>query len=118
MELTKSLGLSRRQVLILPHNALTGGVHKIDHSRQREGENPGGGQGPPISLPFHQPHGKGLAARRLLRVPHAAKTLYIYKHPCLLRDSNPVPTAPMSASLTTIPVVPRMPWKPSVDRHK
>ncbi|GFU97393.1 uncharacterized protein TNCV_4742051 [Trichonephila clavipes] len=26
--------------------------------------------------------------------PHAAKALYIYKHPCLLRDSNPVPTAP------------------------
>ncbi|GFT03035.1 putative mariner transposase [Trichonephila clavipes] len=25
---------------------------------------------------------------------HALKALYIYKHPCLLRDSNPAPTAP------------------------
>ncbi|GFW98319.1 hypothetical protein TNCV_1091971 [Trichonephila clavipes] len=33
----------------------------------------------------------------------AAKALYIYKHPCLFRVSNPVPTAPESASLTTIP---------------
>ncbi|GFX02546.1 hypothetical protein TNCV_728001 [Trichonephila clavipes] len=39
-----------------------------------------------------------------LDYPHAAKALYIYKHPCLLRDSNLVPTAPQSASLTTIPV--------------
>ncbi|GFW09870.1 hypothetical protein TNCV_4251991 [Trichonephila clavipes] len=36
---------------------------------------------------------RALAARRLFRVPPAAKALYIYKHPCLLRDSNPVPTA-------------------------
>ncbi|GFX13052.1 hypothetical protein TNCV_2357081 [Trichonephila clavipes] len=47
---------------------------------------------------------KGLMTRRLFRVPYAAKALYIYKHPCLLRDSNPVPTAPQSLSLTTIPV--------------
>ncbi|GFV38263.1 uncharacterized protein TNCV_1723441, partial [Trichonephila clavipes] len=33
---------------------------------------------------------------------HAAKALYIYKHSCLLRDSNPEPTAQQSASLTTI----------------
>ncbi|GFW54034.1 hypothetical protein TNCV_3828421 [Trichonephila clavipes] len=46
---------------------------------------------------------RGLAARQLFRVPHAAKALYIYKHPCLLRDSNPVPTTSQSASLTTIP---------------
>ncbi|GFS56002.1 hypothetical protein TNCV_2564481 [Trichonephila clavipes] len=37
---------------------------------------------------------RGLAARDCyLEYPHATKALYIYKHPCLLRDSNPVPTA-------------------------
>ncbi|GFV61553.1 hypothetical protein TNCV_4543851 [Trichonephila clavipes] len=36
---------------------------------------------------------RGFAARRIFKVPHAAKALHIYKHPCLLRDSNPVPTA-------------------------
>ncbi|GFX45068.1 hypothetical protein TNCV_3431161 [Trichonephila clavipes] len=46
---------------------------------------------------------RGIAARRLFRVPHAAQGLYIYKHPYLLRDSNPVPTAQQSASLTTVP---------------
>ncbi|GFW23535.1 uncharacterized protein TNCV_3806321 [Trichonephila clavipes] len=38
-----------------------------------------------------------------LKYPHAAQALYIYKHPCLLRNSNPDPTAQQSASLTTIP---------------
>ncbi|GFT75480.1 hypothetical protein TNCV_4832921 [Trichonephila clavipes] len=33
------------------------------------------------------------------RVPHAAKALYSYKHPCLLQDSNPFPTAQQSASI-------------------
>ncbi|GFU80317.1 hypothetical protein TNCV_3520921 [Trichonephila clavipes] len=46
---------------------------------------------------------RGLATRRLFIVPLCpAKELYIYKQPCLLRDSNPGPTAPQSASLTTI----------------
>ncbi|GFU63272.1 uncharacterized protein TNCV_3333221 [Trichonephila clavipes] len=49
---------------------------------------------------FH--HGQGLSA-------HAAKALYIYKPPCLLQDSSPVPTAPQSASPTTIPV-----WRQSI----
>ncbi|GFV22596.1 uncharacterized protein TNCV_2077881 [Trichonephila clavipes] len=49
-------------------------------------------------------HTRELAARRLFRVTPAGKALYIYKHPCLLRDLNPVPTAPQSASLSTIPV--------------
>ncbi|GFS53993.1 uncharacterized protein TNCV_3762061 [Trichonephila clavipes] len=39
-----------------------------------------------------------------LEYPHATKALHIYKHPCLLRDSNPVPTAPQSASLTTLSI--------------
>ncbi|GFW15115.1 hypothetical protein TNCV_172621 [Trichonephila clavipes] len=47
---------------------------------------------------------RGLSARRLFRVPHAAKALHFYEHACLLQDSNPVPTAPQSASLSTLPV--------------
>ncbi|GFS62174.1 hypothetical protein TNCV_477091 [Trichonephila clavipes] len=40
---------------------------------------------------------RGLASSRLFRVPPPAmKVLFIYKHLCLLRDSNPVPTAPQS----------------------
>ncbi|GFS56716.1 hypothetical protein TNCV_2221571 [Trichonephila clavipes] len=39
-----------------------------------------------------------------LEYPHAAMALYIYKQPRLLRDSNPVPTASQSASLTSTPV--------------
>ncbi|GFW52246.1 hypothetical protein TNCV_2426931 [Trichonephila clavipes] len=54
-------------------------------------------------FPLHQPHER-LEPRRLLRVHPAEKALYIYKHPCLLPDSNPGPTAPQSASPTTIPV--------------
>ncbi|GFV49870.1 hypothetical protein TNCV_1391521 [Trichonephila clavipes] len=46
---------------------------------------------------------RGLAARRLFRVPHATKALHIFKHPCLLRDSNPVPKAQQKALLTAIP---------------
>ncbi|GFV61311.1 hypothetical protein TNCV_4103691 [Trichonephila clavipes] len=38
-----------------------------------------------------------------LEYPPAEKSLYIYKHPCLLGDSNPGPTTQQSASLTTIP---------------
>ncbi|GFY02418.1 hypothetical protein TNCV_3502991 [Trichonephila clavipes] len=45
---------------------------------------------------------RGLVAHRHLRVPPAGKALFIYKHPCLLRDSNPGPTTQQSASLTTI----------------
>ncbi|GFV06842.1 hypothetical protein TNCV_4157471 [Trichonephila clavipes] len=37
-----------------------------------------------------------------LEYPHAAKALDIYKHPCLLRDSSPVPMESQSDSLTTI----------------
>ncbi|GFW51245.1 uncharacterized protein TNCV_3595271 [Trichonephila clavipes] len=29
-----------------------------------------------------------------LEYPHATETLYIFKHSCLVRDSNPGPTAP------------------------
>ncbi|GFX99859.1 uncharacterized protein TNCV_258961 [Trichonephila clavipes] len=38
-----------------------------------------------------------------LEYPPATKALYIYKYPCLLRDSNPGPSAQQSTSRTTIP---------------
>ncbi|GFX68346.1 hypothetical protein TNCV_2817201 [Trichonephila clavipes] len=38
-----------------------------------------------------------------LKYPHGAKAPYTCEHPCFLRDPNPGPTAPQSASLTTIP---------------
>ncbi|GFT00256.1 uncharacterized protein TNCV_2738231 [Trichonephila clavipes] len=34
-----------------------------------------------------------------LEYPHVTKALYIYKHPCLLRDSDPGSTAQQSVSL-------------------
>ncbi|GFS84790.1 hypothetical protein TNCV_2956861 [Trichonephila clavipes] len=59
------------------------------------------GQGPPkpsINLT------RGLAAQWLFRVAPCCKgTIYINKHPCLLRESNLGPTAQQSESLTTIP---------------
>ncbi|GFW58885.1 uncharacterized protein TNCV_4047231 [Trichonephila clavipes] len=63
-----------------------------------ETENPGGGQGPPTSFPLPP------TTREDLRLDGYLDALYIYKHSCLLLDSNPVPTARQSASLTNIPV--------------
>ncbi|GFW60796.1 hypothetical protein TNCV_2672171 [Trichonephila clavipes] len=60
-------------------------------------ENPGGGQGPPTSLPLPPTTREDLQLDGYLEYPHTAKALYIYKHPCLLRDSNPVPTASQSS---------------------
>ncbi|GFT93380.1 uncharacterized protein TNCV_337451 [Trichonephila clavipes] len=54
-------------------------------------------------LPLSSPSREELRLDSYLKYPHAAKALYIYKHRSLLRDSNPVPTAQQSASLTTIP---------------
>ncbi|GFX04610.1 uncharacterized protein TNCV_901381 [Trichonephila clavipes] len=71
---------------------------------QFRGRKPLGGQGPPTSLPLPPTSREDLRLDGYLEYPHAAKALYIYEHPCLLRNSNPVPTAPQSASLTTIPV--------------
>ncbi|GFX73925.1 uncharacterized protein TNCV_397361 [Trichonephila clavipes] len=71
--------------------------------RVAEEENPGGGQGPPTSVPLPPTTREDLRLDGYLEYPHAAKALCIYKHPCLLRDSIPVPTAPQSASLTTLP---------------
>ncbi|GFX87075.1 HTH_Tnp_Tc3_2 domain-containing protein [Trichonephila clavipes] len=86
--------------------------HKVPHARNmdflspshKEGENPGRGQGPPTSLPLPGTPREDLQLFGYLEYPHAAKSIYIYKHPRLLRDSNPVPTAPQSASINTTPV--------------
>ncbi|GFV02355.1 uncharacterized protein TNCV_1022831 [Trichonephila clavipes] len=69
-----------------------------------EGENLEGGQGPPTPLPLPPTTREDLWLDGYLGYPHAAKALHIYIHPCLLRDSNLVPTAPQSKSLITIPV--------------
>ncbi|GFT64842.1 uncharacterized protein TNCV_2256721 [Trichonephila clavipes] len=66
-----------------------------------EGENPGGGQGPPTSLSLSPTTTReDLRFEGYLEYSHAARKLYIYKHPCLLRDS--VSTAPQSVSLATM----------------
>ncbi|GFU33074.1 uncharacterized protein TNCV_4156311 [Trichonephila clavipes] len=58
--------------------------------------------GPPNSLPLPPTLREDLRFDGYVEYPHAAKTLHIYRHPCLLRDSNPGPMAQQSASLTTI----------------
>ncbi|GFV98620.1 uncharacterized protein TNCV_1453061 [Trichonephila clavipes] len=63
-----------------------------------------GWSGPPTSLPLPPTTREDMRLDGYLEYPHAVKVRYIYKHPCLLRDSNLVPTARQSASLTTIPV--------------
>ncbi|GFX34471.1 uncharacterized protein TNCV_3657091 [Trichonephila clavipes] len=68
-----------------------------------EGEYPGRSQGPLTSLPLLPTLRKDLRLDDYLEYPPVAKALYIYKHPCLLRDSKSNPTAQQSASLTTIP---------------
>ncbi|GFU83404.1 hypothetical protein TNCV_2752401 [Trichonephila clavipes] len=56
-----------------------------------------------LCSPFHPPYEKELRLDDYLDYLHAAKPLYIYKHPCLIRDSNPDPTALRSVSPTTVP---------------
>ncbi|GFY17571.1 uncharacterized protein TNCV_3519261 [Trichonephila clavipes] len=68
-----------------------------------EGEHPAGGSGSYKLSSSSTILTRTLVARWIFRVPHSPKALYIKKHPCLLRDSNPGPTAQQSASLTTIP---------------
>ncbi|GFV04218.1 uncharacterized protein TNCV_918391 [Trichonephila clavipes] len=67
------------------------------------GELTGGGQSPPTSLPLPPTSREDLGLDGYLKYPHAAKALYVYKHLCLLRDSNLGLTEHQSASLTTIP---------------
>ncbi|GFW48379.1 uncharacterized protein TNCV_1109421 [Trichonephila clavipes] len=56
-----------------------------------------------LSLPLPPTVREDLRLDGDFRYPHAAKALYIYKHPCFLRNSNPGPTAQQSASLTAVP---------------
>ncbi|GFX40487.1 hypothetical protein TNCV_1412971 [Trichonephila clavipes] len=51
---------------------------------QFRGRKPWGGQGPPTFLPLPPTRREDLRLDGYLEYPHAAKTLYIYKHPCLL----------------------------------
>ncbi|GFU56704.1 hypothetical protein TNCV_1822331 [Trichonephila clavipes] len=41
---------------------------------------------------------RNVSVIRPLEYPHAVKALYIYKYPCFLRDSNPVPTVRITNS--------------------
>ncbi|GFU92689.1 uncharacterized protein TNCV_4635201 [Trichonephila clavipes] len=78
------------------------GLIVVKSPRVTDGEHAGE---PPTSLPPPPTPREDLRVDGYLKYPHAAMALYIYKHPCLLRYSNPVPTAQQSASLTTIPDV-------------
>ncbi|GFU01733.1 uncharacterized protein TNCV_1522531 [Trichonephila clavipes] len=62
----------------------------------------GGNQGLPTSLLLPPTSQEDLRLDGYLKYSYAVKALFIYKHPCLLRDLNPVPTVAQSASLTTI----------------
>ncbi|GFV41669.1 hypothetical protein TNCV_3628201 [Trichonephila clavipes] len=82
-------------------------AHEIHHDKGldvRLSEHPsGGGQGSLISLPLPQASQEDMRLDGYLEYRYAAKASYIYKHPCLLRDSNPRPTALQSAFLTPTP---------------
>ncbi|GFT26410.1 dynein heavy chain 17, axonemal [Trichonephila clavipes] len=88
-----------------------------------EGEHPGGGsRASHLSSPSTN-LARRLAARRLFRLlngyleyPHAENAPYIYKHPCLLQDSNPGPTTQQSASLITIPDGRQQKWVTNYER--
>ncbi|GFV84145.1 hypothetical protein TNCV_3038061 [Trichonephila clavipes] len=56
----------------------------------------GSGLEPPVSVPFPPTLREDL--RKVFRVFHAAYGLGIYKHPCLLQDSNLSLTVQQSAS--------------------
>ncbi|GFV11725.1 uncharacterized protein TNCV_977141 [Trichonephila clavipes] len=63
-----------------------------------KGEHLGVGQGPPTSLPLSPTSQEDLRLDGYLEYPHASKVLYICKHPCLLQDSSPGPTAAVSVT--------------------
>ncbi|GFW80198.1 uncharacterized protein TNCV_461061 [Trichonephila clavipes] len=52
-----------------------------------------GGQRPPTSFPRPPTSRDDMRLGGYLEYLHAAKEITIYTHPCLLRDSNPGPTA-------------------------
>ncbi|GFX91638.1 uncharacterized protein TNCV_3682241 [Trichonephila clavipes] len=88
-------------------------VVKCDFARFHsnfEGESPESGQGRPTSLSFPPTSREDLRLNGYLEYPNAAKGLYIYKHSCLIQDSNPGPTGPqgtLNSRRVTGPLV----WK-------
>ncbi|GFX86692.1 hypothetical protein TNCV_1408901 [Trichonephila clavipes] len=98
------MGLNCAPAIIhsLDHHAVDSTFWLISSTILREREHPGvvSGASPFSLFHFHQPR----RTRWLFRVPPChSKALFIYKHPCTpLWDSNPVPTAQQSVSLTTV----------------
>ncbi|GFW43900.1 hypothetical protein TNCV_4786111 [Trichonephila clavipes] len=58
-------------------------------------------RGHPFCLPLPPIFRKDLGLDEYLECPHATQAIYIYKHPCLLRDSNPGLTAQQAEELNT-----------------
>ncbi|GFX56053.1 hypothetical protein TNCV_1953731 [Trichonephila clavipes] len=50
-------------------------------------------QGLPLLFLFHQPHERTCSSAAIMSTSMTQRALYIFKHPCLLRDSSPDPTA-------------------------
>ncbi|GFY29777.1 hypothetical protein TNCV_1813541 [Trichonephila clavipes] len=69
---------------------------------QFSGRTSGGGQRPSNCLTLPPTSRENLLLVRYSEYPHATKALYIYKHPCFLRDLNPGRTTQQSVSLTTV----------------
>ncbi|GFS90745.1 hypothetical protein TNCV_3771601 [Trichonephila clavipes] len=69
------------------------------------GRTPWGVLGPPTSLPHPPPSREDLLLDGYKEYANAVEALhiYIYEHPCFLRDSNPGQTLQQLALLTTIP---------------
>ncbi|GFY24802.1 uncharacterized protein TNCV_2689931 [Trichonephila clavipes] len=88
------------------------------------GKTPWGDQRHLTSLPLTPTSREDLRLDGYLEYPHAEKALYIYKHPCFLRDWDQGPAVPQSASLTTLPDERQSKTAPSVSeslltsRHK
>ncbi|GFU58334.1 hypothetical protein TNCV_1937821 [Trichonephila clavipes] len=68
---------------------------------QFSGRTSGGGQRPSNCLTLPPTSRENLLFDRYSEYPHATNSLYIYKHPCFLRDLNPGRMTQQSVSLTT-----------------
>ncbi|GFW55200.1 hypothetical protein TNCV_115861 [Trichonephila clavipes] len=69
---------------------------------QSKGRTPWGWKADPTSLPLPPTSRNDLRLDGCLEYSHSVKALFIFKHPSLLRVSNPGPTEQQLASLTTI----------------
>ncbi|GFT20560.1 hypothetical protein TNCV_2183941 [Trichonephila clavipes] len=74
-------------------------------SPQFRGRTPWGDQKPPNFLFLSPTSREDLHFDNYLENSHAAKALFIYKHPCLLRDSNSGPNAQQLRYPTTFGTV-------------